>query len=1183
MIRRAVVAVALVCAGCTRDVTLPEPPPVLSSGVVSGRVVTATPGRADRVAVKGAVVSLQGSTNTVETDADGRFALDGIVVETGAVLFRLDVDHDGRPEQQRVLSLEVIGAGPGRAVSIGDVALSENARLHGRIRLADRQGSLGGHFGTLVFIPQSPFSTFTADDGSFVLDQLPEGTADLAAFHDGHDVGGVGGLVLQGGADLGLADLVLNVQTSTPTPGRLTGAVHLFPSADATGTALVATSATSGGSGSGSAGSDGTFAISGLAPGVYDLGATHSGYTPALVGNVAVLPGQETTIDVTLGQGVAVSAITRSTPDASVPDAGSSDAGTIDAGVGLACRTQVDCPYYLQCLDGTCQPLCQSAGCGAGQVCDSPTGVCETPCAGGVCAAGQVCDSRGYCRAGCDVSFPCAGGLRCVSGACVAECTPDGGQCGAHQSCQGFQCKADGTCDLDSDCALSAFCVSRVCVARPTAPVDAGAGLPTRFACSAPCDCKMGEVCRLDAGLCLPEDFPTRFLASDGGVGATFGFAPSTPTSSLAAAVYDGGTRVVVAVRDQDSVATPGAVIFGGAGSAIRGGYVSCGANRWVRSELGRSTFFVTVATYPQVLKIVGDPTNLASDITVANLDLIGGANVGTGNDGNLEATFAPRLHVSGVRGQPTVTAGGFTLYVVYLLSTDDALIEDVAQLPPASPQNRKTIVVGTLGGSGTFRRLLLAPGLQGSGELISTSGNTGPMIIEDIDQPSVTMLSGSSPSLIEIGNCPAPVTVRNNHLRFPIFNTPTVSSGAIQLLSSTLCANLNVTGNDFDGRGVIGPYVSSGTPGTVVGVSLSQSAGVFQGNRISMPVMSNATGSTAGPFIGLYIDGAGNGVGRFDISDNRIEGGALGTVFKGLQIREVTTPGRLSVSRLTVDGGTTTYSSGSSYAVQVDNVSGAAGLSITDSDLRSTVVAQGTSCSSASVGLGLDLRPAVVLMERTRITVPSSQYTVGVLQRSGQLEMYSSFVSTGGGTCQSQWQTTVPEAAIISDGASANAQMWLEGNSIEVNTIPATAVPEAALFCQGSASYTTQVFASSNIFGAGQGASHRMAARSGTVACFQPANFSDNYFWTARGGRDPADQIGEITGSDGGVPDARGNIVGESVSPYAGPQPTCMLSAGSPVLGKGDAGVRRDGSLVSVDLNGRPIVAPVDIGACQH
>lgn len=469
MLRRIVVAVALVAAGCTRDVELPAPPPVLASGVVTGRVVMATPGRTDKVPVKDVVVSLQGSTNTVASDAEGRFSLDGIQSSTGALLFRLDLDRDGVIDHQKVLSLESLGAAPGRAVSAGDVVLSENARLHGRVRLADRQGAEGGHFGTLVFIPQSPFSSFTADDGSFVLDQLPEGTANLAAFHAGYDVGGVGSLTLQGGADLGLSAVVLDVQTSMPTPGRITGTVHLVPSADPGGTTLTATPATGGASRSGSAAADGTFTIAGLAPGVYDLSATHSGYTPALVGNVAVLPDEDTAVDLTIGQGVAASAITRTTPDAGaevdagvsdagVPDAGAPDAGVPDAGLGLPCSSQADCPYYLQCLSSQCVPLCQNAGCGGGQVCDPPTGVCETPCDAGVCAPGQVCDTRGYYRAGCDVSLPCAGGLRCVNNACISECTPDGGQCALHQSCQGFVCKADGTCDLDSDCALSQFC-----------------------------------------------------------------------------------------------------------------------------------------------------------------------------------------------------------------------------------------------------------------------------------------------------------------------------------------------------------------------------------------------------------------------------------------------------------------------------------------------------------------------------------------------------------------------------------------------------------------------------------------------------------------------------------------------------------------------------------------------------
>ena len=84
--------------------------------------------------------------------------------------------------RQLALDLGELAAGPGRDVSVGDVLLGESATVHGRVRASDRAAMPGGHKGTAVFVPEGPFATFTADDGSFTLSELPPGTLRLAFF-----------------------------------------------------------------------------------------------------------------------------------------------------------------------------------------------------------------------------------------------------------------------------------------------------------------------------------------------------------------------------------------------------------------------------------------------------------------------------------------------------------------------------------------------------------------------------------------------------------------------------------------------------------------------------------------------------------------------------------------------------------------------------------------------------------------------------------------------------------------------------------------------------------------------------------------------------------------------------------------------------------------------------------------
>src|SRR5947208_3055593 len=99
--------VALLCAACSRDLSVPPPP---GPGTVYGRVVVSAAGSGDKVPAPGAQVTLVASSVSVAANESGNFVLEGITQTRGQLLFRYDINGDGSFARQKVLKLEAIGA-----------------------------------------------------------------------------------------------------------------------------------------------------------------------------------------------------------------------------------------------------------------------------------------------------------------------------------------------------------------------------------------------------------------------------------------------------------------------------------------------------------------------------------------------------------------------------------------------------------------------------------------------------------------------------------------------------------------------------------------------------------------------------------------------------------------------------------------------------------------------------------------------------------------------------------------------------------------------------------------------------------------------------------------------------------------------------------------------------------------
>jgi hypothetical protein len=326
----------LALAGC-RQLAVPPPP---GPGTISGRAVVAVPGRTEKVAAPGALVRLLPGGLGATADEAGLFVVEAVTRTSGDLLLQVDADRDGVFERQRLVRLDGYHPGAGRQVSLGDVVLEENATLRGRVRRADARTE-GGQGGSVAFVPEGPFTATTADDGRFVLENMPPGSTRIAFLRAGYQPQGYDELTLSAGQDLLLNEVVLEpLADGQVAPGSLEGTLAAAPGADLSGArvelvggdGLVRLAPTQAGGG---------FALAGVPAGLYSLSAQLAGYRTARVPNILVSAGQTTrlgVLDLVVGEPLVV-------PDAG--NAGGPDAGPsprLDGGPDARAPTAVAAP-----------------------------------------------------------------------------------------------------------------------------------------------------------------------------------------------------------------------------------------------------------------------------------------------------------------------------------------------------------------------------------------------------------------------------------------------------------------------------------------------------------------------------------------------------------------------------------------------------------------------------------------------------------------------------------------------------------------------------------------------------------------------------------------------------------------------------------------------------------------------
>jgi hypothetical protein len=799
-------------------------------------------------------------------------------------------------------------------------------------------------------------------------------------------------------------------------------------------------------------------------------------------------------------------------------------------GACAQCRDSADCPGSEWCDNGLCRPQCLTArDCTAGRVCETSTRTCVVSCSA-TCPQGQLCDKEGICRQVCETSGMCPSGQKCnvATSLCGPQCL-DNGDCQSFHQCQAGQCVPDGTCARDPDCAVTERCTASVCVPRPTAFVE-GKG----YACSAPCDCRLGEICGAE-GYCSTDGLPTIYVAQ-GGSGA--GLDPLSPAGDLVGAVLAAPPGAVVALVAGDTH-TLTSVLDIPSRLTVGGGYLQCSPSRWVRDPSART---LLVSSAAGVLSIAGDITSERPDVVISGLDLSASE---TGQSYSLlEARFATRLRVRDITLRFPTASSIYSHAGVKCTSCLDVKLSDL-DMPSITSGGAPVTPVSLHASSGLVERVVTGTVMgRKSFVAIDVESAAGILIVDRAKIASVSVTYGGAGIRVR-SSVSDTVTVSNNHIEFA--ESPATASRAevwsgidIQDSSPVLLKD-----NTIDGT-LLKEASTTESQDERNGIRIINSAGVVDKSEVVLPLSATARELRAYSFIGP----------RSDITfTNNTSSGRGARWVRLLYLGDITS-GTFYASRNAL-GHTLVYGTVSdrhSAGLLAERVS--AGFQVEDSTF--------TTGSGGIKQYGVYAYKSSGRIERCQFwAVSTTGNSEGVrVHEFSQIELYSSYV------------VAVGDAESTGFYASSAGQLHAVGNTIEGRGHFSNCTSRG-LWCDS----TSLLFLTSNLVSGGRCGSDRMAE---VGSCAVVDNFRKNYFWHEGTTYGPYENVSLIAPAQ----DERGNVVGGKTGCYDLVSPIPYdLAKDSACVDTGPAAlVRRSGSAITIDLDGRARAqgAATDIGCWE-
>ncbi|MBS2031771.1 MAG: carboxypeptidase regulatory-like domain-containing protein [Deltaproteobacteria bacterium] len=334
------VTLGLLLTGCSRSFTAPPATGQVPPTQLVGRVVMDQAGTAIAAPAAGAYVELSNSNLSTRTNSDGRFALGPMPSRSGLLSLKYSSKNNGTYDLQRLLDISTLAPGDTGNIEAGDLILGANGAIRGRAFLGGSANPATGNSGIVVYVPGTPIETHAADNGLYVLDQVPAGAGAVAAIASGYDVAGLSGLNLQAGQVLNVADMELSASASTASAAA-NGKAQLIGNGSSSGIQVTLNAVGSSGPPTATATteSDGTYNFSNIPAGLYNISASGNGLATAYVYNVLLPAGADTNLGtIYLAPGQSQGTGTLSPVDSGLPFsvlppiAACADAGTVVGG-----------------------------------------------------------------------------------------------------------------------------------------------------------------------------------------------------------------------------------------------------------------------------------------------------------------------------------------------------------------------------------------------------------------------------------------------------------------------------------------------------------------------------------------------------------------------------------------------------------------------------------------------------------------------------------------------------------------------------------------------------------------------------------------------------------------------------------------------------------------------------------
>ncbi|MBL8915371.1 MAG: carboxypeptidase regulatory-like domain-containing protein [Archangium sp.] len=491
---RIALSCCLALAACSRDLELPDPPP--TTAFLTGRVVGAVPGTAVSAPLANVQVTLLNTNISGTTDERGNFVLGPLPSGTFRVFFSTKLATGTR---QRIINN--VSVRTSLTNNLGDVSLQENALLTGRSLI---QGRTSGNIGITIFSPGTDYVTTSADNGGYLLSNLPEGSIRATAWRPGFTPATTTDIDLQGGVVTSAVDLILEPELMSAPAGSIIGSVTVLGREDFSGVTVKAISATTREvRATVSTDTEGRFTLPSLASDLYVVTVELTGYPSARIPNLAVAGGVQLELEPIV---LAVQNSGNTGTDNPIggpsgplfnldggvtqPDGGDEDGGAI----GAECTIDNECASGRLCINNRCIGCSVNVQCRPGYSCQA--GDCVRDCmnndecpSGLACIAGAcvgcitssdcrdsalICNSQQRC-AQCTSRTECPVGKACLPTGC-GDCMNDL-DCGAGAICEQGVCTA-GNCHGNTDCAPNEACVGRMCTG-----------------CASDSQCRTGQLC----------------------------------------------------------------------------------------------------------------------------------------------------------------------------------------------------------------------------------------------------------------------------------------------------------------------------------------------------------------------------------------------------------------------------------------------------------------------------------------------------------------------------------------------------------------------------------------------------------------------------------------------------------------------------------------------------------------